>query len=734
MEIKGIKYTGPLYDSSGYARAARGNVLALYNAGVPITINPISFESIHPDLGEEGRILNSLTNKDIDYNVNIIHSTPEFWEQFKEDSVENVGYTIWETTKLHPDWEGYINNNVTKVLVGCEWNKEVFKNSGINIPIGVVPHGIDLNRFNKVEPYSISNISEDDYVFYSIFQWCYDEETRVLTKEGFKYFKELSYEDEIATLNKETEELEYHNPEKIVKFRRKDKMLKLKGSQFDVCVTPDHKMVVKEHAKNSYSTDPEKSWNLVPFNELLSKNKEGETIVSSKYRTKKNCNWFGKKEEYFEIPYSNNGNFINGGDGLKLKIEPFMKFLGWYISEGSLEESYNYYRVAISQVKSNEHIKEIWECIEDLGFTPINHGHSILFNSREMYLYLKYLGKCYEKFIPKEIKEFCKEHLLVMLDSLFKGDGSYHRNGNWCRYTTTSKKLAEDVQECLIKVGYSGAISIADPTKKKPGTIEGREIIGKRLQYNVSVNRENNEPSMYYADLEEVDYDGYVYCATVTNHTMLVERNGKILFSGNTERKHPTALIKAYYSAFTGVDDVALVLKTHRSDYSDREKEAIRTTIRRIKTIMPLDHYPKISYISDMLSEEEIAALHTRGDCYVSLDRGEGFGLSPFEAGAAGNPIIVTGFGGATEYAKPHNSYLVDYNLTPVFGMPWSPWYTGQQMWAEPNVEDGINKMKYAYNNRKEAEKKGLTLQQDIVNNFSWEMIANKIIEELKGL
>lgn len=372
MEIKGIRYVGPVMDSSGYARACRGNILALHDAGVPITISPISFENIHPDLGKEGEVLRSLVDKRLEYNVNIIHTTPEFWKDLRVNSVTNVGYTIWETTKLHPSWTPNINNNVTKVLVGCEWNKEVFKDSGINIPIGVVPHGIDLNRFDNVSPYNISNVAKDDYVFYGIFQW--------------------------------------------------------------------------------------------------------------------------------------------------------------------------------------------------------------------------------------------------------------------------------------------------------------------------------------------------------------------------QERKHPTALIKAYYHAFTGVDDVVLVLKTYRSDYSEGEKEAIRNTIKRLKTIMPMDHYPRIVYISDILSEDEIASLHSRGDCYVSLDRGEGFGLGPFEAGAVGNPIIITGFGGATEYAKSHNSYLVDYSLTPVFGMPWCPWYQGSQMWAEPNICDGINKMKYAYNNREEAKKKGLKLQKDIVNNFSWEAIAKRIVNELKSI
>ena len=90
---------------------------------------------------------------------------------------------------------------------------------------------------------------------------------------------------------------------------------------------------------------------------------------------------------------------------------------------------------------------------------------------------------------------------------------------------------------------------------------------------------------MCYAKLQEIDYDGFVYCATVPNHAMLVERNGKIIFSGNTERKHPLAIIKAYWYEFKEEDNVALVLKTYRSSYEETEKNAIRTTIKRLKMV-----------------------------------------------------------------------------------------------------------------------------------------------------
>ena len=83
MEITGIKYTAPMLDNSGYAQASRGNILALHKLGVPLTLNPISFEQLRPDLGEAGGVIDGLIGKKIDYNINIIIQD-KFW-QYKPD-------------------------------------------------------------------------------------------------------------------------------------------------------------------------------------------------------------------------------------------------------------------------------------------------------------------------------------------------------------------------------------------------------------------------------------------------------------------------------------------------------------------------------------------------------------------------------------------------------------------------------------------------------------------------
>ena len=67
---------------------------------------------------------------------------------------------------------------------------------------------------------------------------CYDSETEVLTKNGWKYFKDLSYEDEIATLNPNTNYLEYQKPKEIIAEKYNGKMYRLENRGISLCVTP----------------------------------------------------------------------------------------------------------------------------------------------------------------------------------------------------------------------------------------------------------------------------------------------------------------------------------------------------------------------------------------------------------------------------------------------------------------------------------------------------------------
>jgi len=170
--MAGVKYIGPILDGSGYSEAARNYVLSIYKKGYPITVAPITFERTRPDLGEEGRILNSLINKRIDYDKVIVHSTPNLWQQFTKYEVNKyiIGYTVWETSLLHPEWATACGN-ANEIWVPCDWNVQVFKDSGVKKPLFKVPHAIEVADLSTVPNLEPEGISPGDFVFYSIFQW-----------------------------------------------------------------------------------------------------------------------------------------------------------------------------------------------------------------------------------------------------------------------------------------------------------------------------------------------------------------------------------------------------------------------------------------------------------------------------------------------------------------------------------------------------------------------------------
>ncbi|MBU1946495.1 MAG: hypothetical protein KKC54_06010 [Nanoarchaeota archaeon] len=83
---------------------------------------------------------------------------------------------------------------------------------------------------------------------------CYDNETEILTDDGWKYFAELDKTEEVATLNQETMELEYQLPYEWQEYDYNDEMYNIiLDNEQELLVSPEHKVYagVKESPKSS---------------------------------------------------------------------------------------------------------------------------------------------------------------------------------------------------------------------------------------------------------------------------------------------------------------------------------------------------------------------------------------------------------------------------------------------------------------------------------------------------
>jgi len=208
--MKGIKFVAPFRDNSGYAEASRQFIKGLVQNNIPVTIKYISHEKNHPDLGKETESLLKSLEAKIDYDVVLVHLTPEHFPYYKEEGKFNIGYIYWETSKLHPEWIP-LCNSMDAMLVGCDWNKESFSDSGIKVPVLSNPPGIDTKEFENKELYRVKGLPDDVFKFYSIFQWTERKNPTGLLMAYWNAFKDT---DKVALIlktyrsNYETSEVE----------------------------------------------------------------------------------------------------------------------------------------------------------------------------------------------------------------------------------------------------------------------------------------------------------------------------------------------------------------------------------------------------------------------------------------------------------------------------------------------------------------------------------------------
>jgi glycosyltransferase involved in cell wall biosynthesis len=184
------------------------------------------------------------------------------------------------------------------------------------------------------------------------------------------------------------------------------------------------------------------------------------------------------------------------------------------------------------------------------------------------------------------------------------------------------------------------------------------------------------------------------------------------------ERKNPLGLVKAFTSAFASEQGPRLVIKTINGDKRTLEMEKLKYAIRGRPDIVLMDGY------LDAIKNATLTAL---SDCYVSLHRSEGFGLSMAEAMALGKPTIATAYSGNLEFMTAENSYLCPARRSPV-GPDREP-YPADSHWSEPDIEVTANVLRGVYANQDEARARGRRASEDI-RTFHSPMVTAKAISE----
>lgn len=183
----------------------------------------------------------------------------------------------------------------------------------------------------------------------------------------------------------------------------------------------------------------------------------------------------------------------------------------------------------------------------------------------------------------------------------------------------------------------------------------------------------------------------------------------------SAERKNPTAVVEAFRRAFAPGEGPSLVLKSiNGRERKPRQLHELRAAAA---------DRPDVHVVDGYVSVAERDAYVALCDCFVSLHRSEGLGLTMAEAMSHGKPVIATGYSGNLELMDHHTAHLVPHRLVPVPESWWA--YAPGAEWAEPDVEAAAGLMRRVYEDQAGARQLGVAARAAILERFSVERAAD---------
>jgi hypothetical protein len=194
-------------------------------------------------------------------------------------------------------------------------------------------------------------------------------------------------------------------------------------------------------------------------------------------------------------------------------------------------------------------------------------------------------------------------------------------------------------------------------------------------------------------------------------------------FQSSIHRKNPIGLIEAFGQAFRPGEGPTLVLKSINGQRSRGPFEAVRAAIGGRSDVVLMDRY---------LPARERDSLMSSCDCYVSLHRSEGFGLTLAEAMALEKPTIATAYSGNLTFMTQENSFLVPWRKATV--PPDCEPYPKGHCWAEPDLGAAASLMRLVYENPVLARDRGRLARAHVVDRLSPARTAEFIRERLSAI
>ncbi len=344
---------------------------------------------------------------------------------------------------------------------------------------------------------------------------CYDDATDVLTADGWKAWPEVTGDELFATRSR-AGELEYQPALRLVRKEYRGHMIGFEGMSVDLLVTPDHRVLASTSTTRATRAQPR--YSLRP----------AHSVLWRAHRHVATANWSGPRVDWMRF------------DDLSFPPGPLLSLVGLFIGDGNLSDRASELSFNLRKERTIGFLRRV---VGESGLELRSRGERFgVPVGRELRMLFK---ACYdgnrEKVIPRRLLSLDPSLLEPLYDGLLESDGSRSlraSGGERQTYMTTSKRLADSVQELALKLGRSASVR---PHLARPG--DGH--YGHKPRWRVTIYApRNSRPGLCRTRSEAEShmgverYDGVIHCVEVPNSTLYVRRHGFPVWCGNTPFEH----------------------------------------------------------------------------------------------------------------------------------------------------------------------------------------------------
>lgn len=346
---------------------------------------------------------------------------------------------------------------------------------------------------------------------------CYSEDTETLTENGWKRFDEIAEGERIAAYDVQLGSIVYVVPSARHVHEVNEELLHFASESADVLVTSDHRMLLRpngdvtgewieqraaqiRHAHFAFRAAPERyTW-------------EGTPLTSVVIERSASCRSAAVRHHHGAVD-----------------PDAWLEFVGYFVSDGTLyKKNGRPVYVALDQ-KKGEVFDKMRRCLQRLGwphscFRAGNGCWRLSISNRCLaeWLATNCGADSFTRCVPEEYLHLDERQLVIFFDALTLGDGHKARAGHAVDYSTSSQKLADQMQKLALHLGLRAYVRFSKMSSSgRPSFRVGicdRQLVHLEQQH-----------------IQRVPYRGRVYCFSVPGYGFFVtRRNGKVAIQGNT--------------------------------------------------------------------------------------------------------------------------------------------------------------------------------------------------------